>query len=230
MQHEIIDSHIHPALDDSQWICSFAGMPSPKKQVQTLRKNGISRACGSVIAKGEFKHFSEVEKLNRDAFRFRDQFPDFYIPGIHIHPHFPQESCRELERCHAEGLRWIGELVGYYMNYGDHYMQDGAKTIYQKADDLGMVVNFHCGDLNVIRKMCEEFPNLRFVLAHPGNTADCRLRVQLVKNYPNLYLDLSGTGVMRLGMIRHAVDKAGSDKILTEATTRPATRQCTSPA
>ena len=83
-------------------------------QVAALRRAGIARACGAPIRIKTPATFAEVRALNDQALAVRDRFPDFYTPGVHIHPLFLQESCAEIARCCGqEGVRWIGELVGY---------------------------------------------------------------------------------------------------------------------
>ncbi len=101
------------------------------------------------------------------------------------------------------------------MGYGEEYASSGAFAIYKLAQELSMVVNFHCSNLQTIRTVCEEFPDLPFILAHPSAGKDPFLkRLELVASFPNLYLDYSGSGIMRWGMIRHCIDTAGADKFL----------------
>jgi predicted TIM-barrel fold metal-dependent hydrolase len=58
-------------------------------------------------------------------------------------------------------------------------------------------------------------PGLRVVLAHPGaGWYDILPRVAAVAAHRHLYLDISGSGIDRYGMIRTAMDKAGRDKVL----------------
>jgi predicted TIM-barrel fold metal-dependent hydrolase len=39
-------------------------------------------------------------------------------------------------------------------------------------------------------------------------------RVQLTAKYPNLYMDFSGNGITRWGMVRYCCDTAGAEKFL----------------
>ena len=213
---EVIDCHIHPAHDATSHWGWFLPPQSVGAFVDTLRKSGISRACGSNIQCRGVPSFSGTATSNKAALAFRDQFPDFYLPGVLVHPHFPEESCLELERYHnREGFRWVGEVAGYVMGFGDEYVSGGAFQIYDLAQKLGTPVNFHCNNLEKIPPMCEAFPRLPFVLAHPGRDKQVLLeRLALVAKYPNLYLDLSGGSIVRWGMVRCAIDKAGAEKLL----------------
>jgi len=213
---EIIDCHIHPPLTlehDTSWFSPFE---SPEAFVETLKAVGISRACGTVVTRSQVESFDQVVAMNRSALAFRGMFPDFYIPGIHVDPRYPSESCRELEHYHnEEGVRWIGELVGYMMGYEEDYMPRQAFPIYELAGEMNVPVNFHCGELETIARMCRTFPKVAFVLAHPrASRNEFEKRLELVVRYPNLYLDLSGSGIMRWGMIRYGIDRAGKEKFL----------------
>ena len=167
------------------------------------------------LARAGRRRFGATAACNRAAMAFQHRFPEFYIPAIQVHPRFPDESCREIERHHALGVRWIGELVGYLLGFADEYDSPGAFRIYDLAQSLGMTVNFHGNDLAQAARMAQAFPRLNFVLAHPGGSRDGFIdRAKLVATHPNLYLDLSGTGITRWGMIRHGIDLAGSGKFL----------------
>ena len=213
MDFFIIDAHIHPFFKEENNIAAFGAPISADEFVGELRRAGIKRACGSVIERGAGT-FEDIQRLNREALRFRDLYPDFYIPGIHIHGGYPEESCRELELMHNEhGVRWIGELVSYLMPIGD-YDSPGMFQIYETARDLDMVLNIHCSDLAMIERVLKNFPTLNLVIAHPEDLANAKKRFELVRSYPNAYLDLSGTGLFRWNMLRYAIDVCGSEKLL----------------
>jgi predicted TIM-barrel fold metal-dependent hydrolase len=212
---EILDAHIHPVTAKWNAFGWYLPFDSQAAMVAELRKAGIGRACGAVVSKRPSADFSSTAACNRAAMAFYVRFPDFYIPSVQANPRFPDESCRAIERLHARGARWIGELTGYASGYGEEYDTDGAFQIYDLAQRLGMAVNFHGSDLDQARRMCRAFPGLPFVLAHPGGGRDVYDgRVRLAAETPNLYLDLSGTGITRWGMIRHGVDIAGAHKLL----------------
>ena len=216
MPFEIIDCHLHPATCEANHWGWFLPFDSAESFVRTLREAGISRGCGGCAKRPENADFAPTAASNKAATEFRDLFPDFYIPAIQADPRVPVESCREIEHYHAtEGVRWIGELVGYIMGYGDKYDSEGAFQIYDLALQLGMVVNLHDSGLEAVDRMCKAFPRLPFVLAHPGGGKDAiKERIKFVAEHPNLHLDISGTGVTRWGIIRYFIDEAGAEKLL----------------
>jgi predicted TIM-barrel fold metal-dependent hydrolase len=186
-----------------------------QEQIDDLRRAGIHRACGAPIRQMGSASFTDIRALNDQALALRDRFPDFYIPGIHIHPRFPDESCAEIERCAGHGVRWIGELVGYMMGFGEEYATPAALAVMRVAARHRMVVNIHCGNLEVVEQLCRGVPDLQVVLAHPGaGRGDILLRLAKVAEHPLLHLDISGSGIDRYGMIRAVIDRAGRKKIL----------------
>jgi len=210
----IIDCHIHPVISADSNYCRYLDVGDFGRQTETLRRAGIERACGAIIPRQKISAFDQIRKLNDSALQLRDAYPHFYIPGASIDPRYEQESCKEIERLAKAGVKWVGELVGYLFGYGEEYCSPPALTIMQTISKAGMTVNFHCGNLEVVEALAKAMPQLKLVLAHPGDGDNFMRRIELVAKYPNLYLDISGTGIDRYGMLRHAVDKAGKDKML----------------
>jgi len=211
---EIIDAHIHPFLDLKDCIGRYGQPKSTNEFFAELRRMGVRYACGSVIIKQEKPDFEIVQKANRAALKLRDLYPDFYVPGIHIDGNFPKESIQELAFMHQQGVCWIGELVPYIMHTGD-YASEGMMEIYAVAREYNMVVNIHDGDpLENIDRITQKYPGLKIVLAHPGENARAEVRFNFVAKHPDVYMDISGTGLFRWGMLRHALDICGADKII----------------
>lgn len=212
---EIIDCHIHPFCTEAENTCFFPGTVNSANFVSELHRSGITKSCGSVIMDMKNPTFSEVKELNRKALNFRDQHLGFFIPGIHVHANYPEESCREIETLHAnENIRWIGELVAYCFDYKS-YVSPGMNQIYELAQDLNLPINIHPYGLDEIEQICRNFPKLNIVIAHPtANKNDIIARYDLIKKYPNAYLDLSGSGLFRWGMLKTGVNHAGKHKFL----------------
>ena len=51
-------------------------------------------------------------------------------------------------------------------------------------------------------------------LAHPGEYGAFMRHVERMKLSENYYLDVSGYGIFRHGMLRHAIDAFGAERIL----------------
>lgn len=212
---EIIDCHIHPFRHATENNCFFPATVNCDNFVSELQRSGITRSCGSVIRKLTKPEFSVIQALNREALRFRDNYPDFFIPGIHVHAAYPDESCREIETLYrTEKICWIGELVAYFFDYKS-YIEPGMNQVYDLAQQLNLPINIHPYGLDEIDQICLNFPKLNIIIAHPtGDKNGIMARYELIKKYPNAYLDLSGSGLFRWGMLRHGIKTSGKHKFL----------------
>ena len=216
MKYEIIDAHVHPFSASCGRNIARFGTPSTLEEfMDELRSCGISLCCGSFIDFCETLTFDELMCFNKAALELREQYPDFYIPGIHVHGGYPQESCQMLKDYAKEGVRWIGEMVNGIMPTED-FDSPGMMKIWETAEELGFVANLHINetDLPRLENIASHFPALKVVMAHPGDGQNYLNRQEVIKKYPNLYLDISGTGLFRWGMLRNAVDVLGAEKVL----------------
>ena len=216
MKYEIIDAHVHPFSETCGTNIGKFGIPADTETFfAELRSGGVSRCCGSLIGFAEKMDFRTLMTYNYGALELSERYSGFYIPGIHVHGDYPEESCRMLRDFSQAGVRWIGELVNYCMPTG-LYNSPGMMKIWAVAEELGMIANLHVNEpeLPHLEQIVRTFPRLNVVLAHPGDGASYIQRRDLVKKYSNLYLDISGTGLFRWGMLRNAVDILGPEKVL----------------
>ncbi|MBP5182778.1 MAG: amidohydrolase [Lentisphaeria bacterium] len=210
----VIDAHVHPFLDPKDCIGRFGTPATLEEMAQELKKTGFARACGSVIRRKKMETFQEIRELNETALKAEELFPDLFIPGVHVHGSFPGESASELKYLYEKRhVRWIGELVQHTLGTGA-YDSPGMFQIYETAVELGLPVNIHCPDLGVVERVVKNFPRLSVVLAHPDDGNAFLERSALVGRYRNLYLDLSGTGLFRWGMLRNCIGRLGAEKLL----------------
>ena len=131
-----------------------------------------------------------------------------------MHPDYVKESCDEIEYMHGRGVRLIGELVPYSHGWND-YSCRGLAEILDTAEQYGMIVSYHTmGEDRQIEDMIAEHPGIIFVAAHPGQKGDFLKHIDRMKRYENAWLDLSGTGLFRYGMLVHGVNEAGFERFL----------------
>jgi len=214
---EIIDFHTHPFKTANQNICSHKecfemSADLTKKLFDDL---GVSVICGSVLdTKSEFPNVWErLKSCNDTALELKEYYGDFYIPGFHVHPDYVDESIAEIERMDKLGIKLIGELCPYSCEWSD-YSCEGFSKILDEAEKREMIVSFHSMGEDEMDAMVKAHPNVRFVAAHPGEYRAFMRHLQRAKMSDNYYLDLSGYGIFRHGMLRHAIDEMGVDKIL----------------
>ena len=220
MNQTVIDFHTHPYLSGEEFLNFYPQCfaPSPEQCRQDLERAGISRICGSVILKRPYSReegFAHIHQCNERALRLRDILGSFYTPGFHVHPDFVEESIAEIEAMHAQGVRLIGELVPYLHGWED-YAGKNLSRILDAAGKHHMIVSFHTmpDEQDKITRMVREHPDVTFVAAHPNEKEIFLRHLERMEQCDNLYLDLSGTGIFRYGLLAYGVGRVGSKRFL----------------
>lgn len=216
MSFEIIDFHMHPYVTEEENSClaHYAPVTKTDEIAPDLARCGITKFAGSVIERVDGTSFEPILRMNDHAYALRDRFAGAYIPGVHIHPNFVEESIREIKRAKENGVVLIGELVPYMMGWTD-FCHENAMALYDYAQSLGMVVSAHSsGNWADMEKLAAAFPNLQIVYAHPGQRKDCAMHVELMKKYANVSLDISGTGLFRYGILAYLAKEVGAHRVL----------------
>ena len=206
---EIIDFHTHPFLSEDDSICIYKS--TTKTFPDDLFSIGIDRFCGSVITYRS-SGIGNTKISNDTALALREKYGNKYNPGFMVHPNFPEESIEELKRAKDNGVRLIGELVPYAYKW--QYDSDGFYTILEYTDKEDFVYSMHTTDIEVMRKIAKEHKNTQFVFAHPGEASQVEKHISVMLECENVYLDISGTGLFRYGMLNHLVSRVGADRIL----------------
>ena len=210
-KYRIIDCHMHPYLAHHRKF----DFPLPETYEEFFaeeQRAGITYCCGTFNVFTDGSNFEAIKECNKTVLDVHNKYPDLYYPGVNIHPFFPEESCKEIERFHAMNFRWIGEIAYYVMNYKE-YASEGMFKILEHAQSLDMVLNLHPTNLDDIVKLAANFPRLKIIIAHPDN---CGIMAgyQAAQKYDNIYFDLSGRGLFRWGMLKKGVEMIGAEKIL----------------
>lgn len=206
---EIIDFHTHPFLDENDSICIYKR--TTKTMPDDLSLIGIDRFCGSVITYRS-SGIGNTRISNATALKLREKYGNRYIPGFMVHPNYPEESIEELKKAKANGIRLIGELVPYAYKW--QYDSEGFYTILDYTDNTDFIYSMHTTDIEVMRKIAKEHKATRFVFAHPGEASRVEEHISVMLECDNVYLDISGTGLFRYGMLKHLVTKVGADRII----------------
>ena len=63
-------------------------------------------------------------------------------------------------------------------------------------------------------EMVKSHPRITFVGAHPSEKPVYLRHIEWMRELPNYYLDLSGTGLFRYGMLAHGVKELGGERFL----------------
>ena len=132
-----------------------------------------------------------------------------------MNPQYIEESLREIEYCHNQlGFVWVGELCNYMVPY--LYSIREFEMLVEQCVKLNMVLALHTeqGEMEYI---AQKFPRATIAFAHFGDDheyEDIFKRIDIVAQNPNFYLDTSGYGHDRVGVLEYAVKTIGSDRIL----------------
>ena len=222
---KIIDFHTHPYRHRGEFMGMYGEhfYLEPEQMPGDLAEAGISVFCGSVIDsdhRGAMESFDRVREVNDAALQLREKFGSAYVPGFHVHPAFLKESLEEVERMHREGVKLVGELVPYLQGWqhaGCDYGSEALTEILARAGEYGMIVSYHTMPEwpEQTEVMVGSNPGVTFVAAHPGQKADYLLHVGRMKKYPNLNLDISGTGLFRVqAVLGEHISDEDKEKIL----------------
>ncbi len=215
---EVIDFHTHPFAQPLDNICGhkdFVRMDADYT-LRMMNDLGISKVVGSVIhtpRKG-MNLWDEIRAQNDEALKLRDYYGDRYIPGFHVHPAYVRESCEEIERMSKQGVKIIGELVPYIHGWKEDYSGKNFAEILDVAEQYKMIVSYHSMDEDAMDKMVSAHKNITFVAAHPGEYNEFMRQLDRMKMSENFYLDISGYGVFRHGMLKHGVAEFGAERFL----------------
>ncbi|MBR2616147.1 MAG: amidohydrolase family protein [Clostridia bacterium] len=208
----IFDFHLHPGYD-------FHGNDTDREAfIAALKKDGLCGAAGSFINLDMYKKPVEeygwrIPELNRKAWEWHEAYPDFFVPGIHVHPDHLAVSGEEMEKHKARGGVLVGEIVYYMMGF--RYDHPKALELFAIARDLGLTVNLHPSrNMETNRALIRNLPGLRIVLAHLGGYGLYEAFLEEMRRNERICADFSAFAPERPGMLRDAVNRVGSERIL----------------
>lgn len=210
--YPVIDAHMHPYIAQDRKF-NFDIPETFEEFFAVQRAAGIGLSCGSFNIAGAGKDPELLKVCNSKVLEIHRQYPESFYPGVNVSPLLPELSCQLMEEFHRKGFRWIGELAYYVMGY-EKYSLPGMNMILDLAEDLDMTLNLHPSTPDDLDELMSAFPAVRFVIAHPENSAGITGTYQLAQKHPNMYIDLSGSGLFRLGMLRRGVELLGAERIL----------------
>ncbi len=212
---KIIDFHIHPFISKEDYLSFYPeafDTPDLNMLLSDMNAAGIEYFCGSVVSQ-KTDDYGKIKIDNAKALKIREILGDRYIPGIHVHPDFVNESVSEIERARKAGVKLIGELVPYHHGWSD-YSSESFGEILDAAEKYGMTVSLHTMNLSEMRLMAKSRKGISFVFAHPGDPERLAEHISVMKECENVSLDLSGGGLHRFGILKKLCYEVGAERII----------------
>ena len=214
---EIIDFHTHPFLTPERTFCDYreAVSMTPEYTKHLMENLGVSKICGAVICGGRLENtwWEKIKANNDEALKLKELYGDFYVPGFHVHPDYVRESCEEIERMHKLGVNLIGELVPYLDGWRE-YKNKNFYEILDVARQYDMIINVDSMETDKLEAFVSDNEDLTIVAAHPGERGDFMRHMEVMAKHENYYLDLSGYGLFRHGMLRYGINLFGPHRFL----------------
>lgn len=146
-------------------------------------------------------------KCNDEVLSAMKRYPGRYLGQVYVNPVYGKESLEEIKRCVDQGM--VGLKVYYQVKINDPLFY----PIIEKMTDLKMIILMHAvtaigfaghrtkyGNQQPNASTAEDFveaakryPEAMFQYAHTGGGGDWEYTCKAIKDYPNIYVDTSGS-------------------------------------
>jgi predicted TIM-barrel fold metal-dependent hydrolase len=211
-RREIFDAHLHTPSENGevfQWNLVTRNMGD---FVAYLDKCGVRRGVISAARSNVAATPDEYRAGNREVLKYSERYERRFRPSCVVTPFRIDEALREVEECHKLGFRWLGEFCNYMTGY--KYETPEWTQIMGLAAKLRMVIQIHTNTTEM-RYLAGRFPENTIVFPHfGGNQKDIGERFAIVAAHKNCSMDVSGSGIERVGILEKAIKEIGSDRVL----------------
>lgn len=212
----VFDAHLHCPGDDGdsgQW---YPITRTFDEFVAYLDRTGVQRGIVNSMRSQDAKTPADFIAGNREVARHVEKYKGRFLGAAVVNPNFPEEALREIEDCRKQlGFVWVGELCNYTVNpYA--YTSKNFEQLVDQVVKMNMVLQVHT-ELEEMEYIIRRFPEATIVFAHFGDSHEEEhifKRIDAVARSKNCYLDTSGYGHDRVGVLEYAVKSIGPDRIL----------------
>lgn len=211
----IFDAHLH-APSDSGEVWQWHPVTRTFEEFDAyLTRTGVQRGIINSVRSQLAKSAQEFIAGNREMARRAEKSKGRFLGACVVNPLLIDEALREMEDCRKQfGMVWVGELCNYTVPY--QYTIKEFEQLVDQAVKLNMVLDVHT-ELDEMGFIIEKFPRATLVFPHFGDGQEFDnifKRIDTVAKHPNTYLDTSGYGHDRVGMLEYAVKTIGPDRVL----------------
>jgi predicted TIM-barrel fold metal-dependent hydrolase len=212
-----IDSHMHIDLSPDS---------GPEVQLEIADRLGIERMVASKPVTLSDRPFQDYIDNNDLIIKTVKQYRGRFIGQFTVNPVYSKESMEEIRRCADQGMSGIKLYYEVKINDPLYY------PVIEKMIDLKMVILMHSysglgrggyrtkyGNLYPNESTPEDFadiagryPEAMFQFAHIGAGGDWQYECKVLKDYPNVYIDVSGSNNEE-NMINYAITYLGEERL-----------------
>ncbi len=211
----IFDAHLHcPSEDGNVWQW-YPVTKTFEEFARYLDRCGVQRGIINNVRCQLAKTPAEFIAGNREVARFVEKYRGRFLGACVVNPMFIDEALREIEDCRKQlGFVWVGELCNYTVPY--EYTIKEFELLVDQVVKQKIVLDVHT-ELGEMEYIIRKFPQATIVFPHFGDGHEYDhifKRIDLVARNKNCYLDTSGYGHDRVGMLEYAVETIGPDRVL----------------
>lgn len=211
----VFDAHLHCPSDRGEVWQWHPVTRTFDEFVAYLDRTGVHRGIINSV-RSQIGHTpAEFIAGNREVARHVEKHHGRFLGACVVNPLYIDEALREIEECRRQfGFVWVGELCNYTVPY--EYTVKEFELLVEQVVRQNMILDVHTG-LEEMEYIIDQFPEATIVFPHFGDDHEYRnifKRIDMVAEHPNTYLDTSGYGHDRVGVLEYAVEKIGSERVL----------------
>lgn len=209
----VFDAHLHCPADSGELWQWHTVTPTFQDFVAHLDRTGVQRGIiNSQRAQSNGGTPTDFIAGNREVARFVEKSKGRFVGACAVNPQFIDEALKEIEYCRQQlGFVWVGELCNYMIPY--EYTIKEFELLVDHVVGLGMILDVHTNH-EEMDYVIRSFPEATLVFPHFGRHDSIFKRIDLIAENENCYIDTSGSGYERMGMLEYAVEKIGPNRVL----------------
>jgi len=211
LKYKIYDIHAHIG----SWPSEYKPCTDLECLLDCMKKVGVEKVCiNSTEAVVGGNHYIGNKYIASIIKRYPESFTGFLV----INPHF--KDCRKYIEENVKNSGFQGIKIHPRL-HRCNIIDDRYIPVWETSEEYKIPVLCHTGegqaysDPKQFSDIAPKHPDGLFILGHSGETFEgIKICIQIVNEYENLYLDISGWGFMKKGYLEFLVERVDNNKIL----------------